>query len=121
MQRKKIKIVIASGKGGVGKSMLSSALAMLFSKEYKIVAVDCDVDTPNLAIWLNEVGNWKEIKKISVSKKPIIHNDKCGDNCKKCVGKCKFGALYIKDNKLRVNPFLCEGCGACQFFVLRER
>ena len=50
-----MKIVIASGKGGVGKSMLTSALAMLFAKNEKVVAVDCDVDAPNLAIWLGEV------------------------------------------------------------------
>ncbi len=111
-----MKLVITSGKGGVGKSMLTSALAMLFARKNKIVAVDCDVDAPNLAIWLNEVKNWERIEKISVSKKPVIHNDKCDKNCKKCAGKCKFGALYIKENKLRLNPFLCEGCGACQFF-----
>jgi len=47
-----MELVILSGKGGVGKSMLASALAMLFAKENKVVAIDCDVDAPNLAIWL---------------------------------------------------------------------
>jgi len=46
------KLVIASGKGGVGKSMLTSVLTMFFAKTKKIVAVDCDADAPNLAIWL---------------------------------------------------------------------
>jgi len=54
IKKRKIKLAIASGKGGVGKSMLSSSLAMLFAKKFKTTAVDCDVDAPNLAIWLNE-------------------------------------------------------------------
>ena len=45
-----MKIVVASGKGGTGKSMLASSLALLFSE--KIVACDCDVDAPNLGLWL---------------------------------------------------------------------
>jgi len=57
MKDKQFKLVISSGKGGVGKSMLASALAMLFAKKEKIVAVDADVDAPNLAIWLNEVSD----------------------------------------------------------------
>ncbi len=52
MNKEKFKIAIASGKGGVGKSMLASSLSILFSREKKIVALDCDVDAPNLAIWL---------------------------------------------------------------------
>ncbi|HNR26102.1 MAG TPA: P-loop NTPase, partial [Methanobacteriaceae archaeon] len=40
-------ITILSGKGGVGKSTLTSSLAVLLGKENKIVAVDCDVDAPN--------------------------------------------------------------------------
>lgn len=61
MQKKPLKLTIVSGKGGVGKSMLCSSLAMLFSKEKNIVAVDCDADAPNLAIWLNEIEHWQRV------------------------------------------------------------
>lgn len=114
--KKTNKIVISSGKGGVGKSMLASTLAMLFAKTKKVVAVDCDVDAPNLAIWLNETGKWKKIEKISVSEKPVIDNSKCNGNCAQCVEKCKFGALSISNQQLTINNFLCEGCGACEIF-----
>lgn len=119
MNRKKIKLVIASGKGGVGKSMLSSSLSMIFSKTHKIVAVDCDVDAPNLAVWLNEFKNWEQIDEISVSKKPIINNKKFKSKKEKieCLKKCKFGALYLQNGDLKLNKFLCEGCGACKFFA----
>jgi len=107
------KLVISSGKGGVGKSMLTSALAMLFSEKTKIVAVDCDVDAPNLSIWLNEDKNWQNIKKISTSTKAIIDRNKC-DNCGLCVKECRFSAMKIVNRELEINPFLCEGCGVCK-------
>ena len=111
------KIVIGSGKGGVGKSMLTSALAMLFSKTKKVVAVDCDVDAPNLAIWLNETEGWEKVKKVSVSEKPVIDSSKLTEKeAERCTRKCKFNALEIKKGKLKLNPFLCEGCGACEVF-----
>lgn len=112
-----MELVILSGKGGVGKSMLASALTMLFVKECKVVAIDCDVDAPNLAIWLGEPGNWQRIKEISVSERPIINDKKLSKKEKEaCLKKCRFNALEIKDGRLKVNPFLCEGCGACEIF-----
>lgn len=112
------KIAIASGKGGVGKSMLCSALAMLFAKDKKkITAVDCDVDAPNLAVWLGEPEKWKEIKKISVSEKPVIDSSKLTKKqTEQCLKKCRFNALKVEKGKLKLNPFLCEGCGACEVF-----
>lgn len=112
------KIAIISGKGGVGKSMLASSLAILFSRDKKkIIAVDCDVDAPNLAVWLNEVNGWEKEKKISVSEKPLIDNSKISEEqIEKCVAKCKFNALIAEKGKLKLNYFLCEGCGACEFF-----
>jgi len=113
------KLVVLSGKGGVGKSMLTSVLAMLFAEDKKkVVAVDCDVDAPNLAIWLGEPENWEKTEKISVSEKPIIDNNKLNEKeAKQCVKKCRFNALFLTtQGKLKLNPFLCEGCGACEIF-----
>jgi len=110
---KNFKLAIASGKGGVGKSMLTSCLATLFTENYRVVAVDCDVDAPNLAIWLNEVGDWDKEKKISTSEKPIFDNQKC-TGCGTCALNCQFKAIEMVDGKSKLNPFLCEGCGACE-------
>jgi MinD superfamily P-loop ATPase len=107
------KITIASGKGGVGKSMLASALATLFSIDKRVVAVDCDVDAPNLAIWLNSDKNWKRTKKISTSSKAIINYGKC-NGCGVCAKKCKFNAIKMIKGMPQINHFLCEGCGACE-------
>ena len=113
MIKRKTKLVVASGKGGVGKSMLASTLAMLFSKTKKVVAVDCDVDAPNLAVWLNELTHWNKVMPVITSAKPEIDYKKC-NSCGLCVEKCRFSAMKMINNKPQLNPFLCEGCGACQ-------
>jgi len=123
MKKEKLKLVIASGKGGVGKSMLTSTLAMLFSKEKgrligdppgrRVVAVDCDVDAPNLAIWLGGVKRWDETIPVVTSARPEIDYKKC-NGCGLCAKNCRFSALEMVKGKPRINPFLCEGCGACE-------
>jgi len=107
-----MKIVVASGKGGVGKSMLASALTLLFSKEKKVVACDCDVDAPNLGLWLG-ITEYDTKEKVSTSEKAFIDKKKC-IRCGKCIGVCNFRAIEKKNDEFEVNPFLCEGCGACK-------
>ncbi len=107
-----MKIVVASGKGGVGKSMLASALAILFSKEKKVVACDCDVDAPNMGLWLG-VEDYDKTEKISTSTKAEINQSKC-IRCGKCKEICRFSAVELSASEFKINPFLCEGCGACQ-------
>lgn len=107
-----MKIAVASGKGGVGKSTVASSLAILFSKKKKVVACDCDVDAPNLGLWLG-VTKYDKTKKISTSEKAFVIDEKV------CKGKlkpevCRFNAIEIKKGKIYVNPLLCEGCGACE-------
>ena len=107
-----MKIVVASGKGGVGKSMLVSCLALLFSKKRKIVACDCDVDNPTLGLWLG-ITEYDKIEKISTSEKAFIDQRKC-IKCGKCYEVCPSGAIAKKNGKYEVIPFLCEGCGVCK-------
>lgn len=107
------KIVICSGKGGVGKSMLASSLAILFAQKQQVIAVDCDVDAPNLHLWLGENEKWNKIEKISVSERPVIDFKKC-TGCGQCVDICAFKALQLSKNKPILNQFFCEGCGACE-------
>ncbi len=106
-------ITILSGKGGVGKSSLTASLAVLLAREQKIVAVDCDVDAPNLALVLG-VEKFRTREKIQTSEKAKVSVDKCPE-CKKHIDVCVFGAIsWDEENKKPViNKFLCEGCGAC--------
>jgi len=109
----KFNIVVASGKGGVGKSMIASSLAILFSKKNRVLALDCDVDAPNLDIWLGKGGEWDETKRLKLVSLPKIDYNKC-NGCGKCAKNCQFGALKMKDNKPKINNFICEGCGVCK-------
>ena len=113
MTIKKFKLVIVSGKGGVGKSMLTSTLSMLFAENQKVVAVDCDADAPNLGIWLGGVKNWDKTIPVVASARPEIDFKKCND-CGLCAKNCRFSAIKMVKGKPKLNPFLCEGCGACE-------
>ena len=109
------RITVLSGKGGVGKSMLTSSLAVLLAGERKIVAVDCDVDAPNLGLCLglkdSMYDSWKEI---TTNKKAVLIKDLCS-GCKKCLEICVFDAISWdkKLDKPVFNNLKCEGCGAC--------
>jgi MinD superfamily P-loop ATPase len=107
------KIVVASGKGGVGKSMIASCLCMLLNRSRSIVAVDCDVDAPNLHLWLGEDEVWDKEEKISTNELAVVNRAKC-NLCGKCASICAFDAVSIKKGKAVVNPLFCEGCAACQ-------
>jgi len=107
-----MKMVIASGKGGTGKSMFASSLALLFSQITDVVACDCDVDAPNLGLWLG-VTKYDSIENISTSEKARINPEKCV-GCGKCQENCTFGAVEKIDSIFSINPLLCEGCGVCQ-------
>jgi len=113
-----MKIVVASGKGGTGKSMLASSLSLLFSKKAKVVACDCDVDAPNLGLWLG-VTSYDIVEPISTSEKAEIDSEKC-IGCGRCFENCSFGAIEKIDSKFIVNPLLCEGCGVCKIVCPAE-
>jgi len=91
--------------------MLASSLALLFSKNKKIVACDCDVDAPNLGLWLG-ITDYDRREKISTSEKARIIDQKILDD--KILEVCKFRAIKKMDEEYVINPFLCEGCGACK-------
>ncbi|MBD3311878.1 P-loop NTPase [archaeon] len=106
------KIVVLSGKGGTGKTSITSSLAVILSRSNKLVVVDCDVDTPNLGLVLGvkkDDFNWK---KVYESEKVVLDHDKC-TGCKKCLSICNFDVISWGDGVPVFNKFLCEGCGAC--------
>lgn len=106
-------VFIGSGKGGVGKSMLTASLAIFASQGKKVLALDADADAPNLALWLGGINTWDKKERISTSQKPEINPQKC-TNCGLCAKKCSFGALKMKKKKIKFIPFVCEGCGLCK-------
>lgn len=107
-----MKIAIASGKGGTGKSTISVNFAYLLSKKYKNIALfDCDVEEPNCHIFLNPKFNYQE--KVYV-KTPKIDTKKC-ISCGKCVQICEFNAMTLIKDNVYIFEELCHGCNSCKF------
>ncbi len=100
-------IAIISGKGGTGKTTLSSSLALLLENH---ILADCDADAPN--IYLLFGPKIKDKFDFFGGKKAIIDYKKC-TNCGKCAKTCRFDAIEYKNNHYVINQYKCEGCGAC--------
>jgi len=105
-------ITVLSGKGGVGKSSITSSLAVLLARQKKIVVIDCDVDTPNLGLCLGVKDSEFNWKKVRTSEKAKVDLSKCS-RCKRCLNVCNFSAISWNNGPV-IDKFLCEGCGACE-------
>lgn len=109
-----MKIAIASGKGGTGKTTVSVNLYYFLSKEFenRVQLIDCDVEEPNDALFFSEKKLKTENPVFSLV--PKIDSNKC-TYCRKCVEWCEFNAITIlqKLHFTDVNSDLCHSCGAC--------
>jgi len=109
-----MKIAIASGKGGTGKTTVSVNLYYFLSKEYenRVQLIDCDVEEPNDSLFFPNIERSSERQVFSLV--PKIDTVKC-TFCKKCAEWCEFNAITIvKGLKFaEVNADLCHSCGVC--------
>lgn len=104
-----MKIAIASGKGGTGKTTLSTNLSSFFAEEENVVLVDLDVEEPDSGLFLkanliSEEDKYKEI--------PKWEKDKC-TLCGLCQKVCNYNAVIKLGNEIMVFPELCHSCYAC--------
>lgn len=112
-----MKIAVASGKGGTGKSTVSTNLAYFLSKIYKDVALlDCDVEEPNCHIFMKPDFNYSQSVCVPI---PEINAEKC-IACGKCAEVCQYNALAFVKNKVLVFGELCHGCGSCKLICPAE-
>ncbi|MCI5122009.1 MAG: (4Fe-4S)-binding protein, partial [Candidatus Electrothrix sp. AUS4] len=102
-------IVILSGKGGVGKSSLTAALAYMLTEKGKcrLTLADTDVDAPNLHIVLG--AEFDRSTGVTASDKAIIDYDKCS-RCMHCIDACAFNSIIGKEEPVIVS-YSCEGRG----------
>lgn len=104
-----MKIAIASGKGGTGKTTLSVNLASLLSETQQVVLTDLDVEEPNSGIFLKGKLIHTEEKHKKV---PLWDAEKC-THCGKCSKLCHFNAIASLPESILVFNELCHSCYAC--------
>jgi MinD superfamily P-loop ATPase len=102
-----MKVAIASGKGGTGKTTVSSSLVSVWPTP--VTAMDLDVEEPNLHLFLNpEIEGGKKAY-LTV---PVADESKC-NYCRACADLCQFKAISVLGNVLMVFSEMCHGCGGC--------
>lgn len=104
-----MKIAIASGKGGTGKTTISSNLASFLSLEENIVLTDLDVEEPNSGLFIKgkTVNKEDQFKMI-----PEWKQNEC-ILCGNCQEVCNFHAVIQLGPQILVFPELCHSCYAC--------
>jgi len=107
-----IKIAIASGKGGTGKTFVATNIFQsLVRNQIDAVLVDCDAEAPNAVAFFET----KQISTIEVTQLvPVINTVAC-TFCGKCHEYCNYNAIFILPPMKIINVIedLCHGCGAC--------
>ncbi|MBN2828849.1 MAG: ATP-binding protein [Candidatus Cloacimonetes bacterium] len=104
-----MKIAIASGKGGTGKTTVSTNLAKYLSEIRQVVLVDLDVEEPNSGLFLKgELVNRQEMYK-AIPQWEASTCTLCG-NCQKV---CNFNSIMKLGDNIMVFPELCHSCYAC--------
>jgi MinD superfamily P-loop ATPase len=104
-------ISIASGKGGTGKTLIATSLALSLKNTHKVQLLDCDVEEPNDYFFMSPVITYQEAVSIPV---PAVDKEKC-DYCGKCAEVCAYKAIAVWGKQVMIFSQLCHGCGACTY------
>jgi MinD superfamily P-loop ATPase len=105
-----MRIAIASGKGGTGKTTIAVNLACSIARMGRVVQyLDCDVEEPNGHIFLKP--DIEQTQEVTVAV-PEVDIKKC-DGCGKCSQLCQYSAIVcLKETVMTFEP-LCHSCGGC--------
>jgi len=106
-----MKIAVASGKGGTGKTLVAVSLALSISTSKRVQLLDCDVEEPNDYLFLNPEFSRIDPVLIQV---PEVDEKKC-TYCGECARVCAYHAIAVIASQILVFPQLCHGCGACSY------
>jgi len=111
-ENSKIKIAVASGKGGTGKTLVSTNLFWTAQNAgFPVTLVDCDAEEPNVAEFVSGDVLYTDTVTQNI---PVINPELCVF-CGKCFNYCNYNAIvYLPANHfIQVVEDLCHDCGAC--------
>lgn len=124
-------IAVISGKGGTGKTSFTAAFAELAGS---VVAADCDVDAANLHLIVGPTEEREKPEQFWSGYEALAMPEACvgAEACGECARVCRFGAVGWGavaraesggergggaggkvEGAVKIDPLLCEGCGAC--------
>jgi MinD superfamily P-loop ATPase len=106
-------VSIASGKGGTGKTSVAVNMALSIGN---VQLLDCDVEEPNVHLFLHPDINRVEPVYILV---PVVNEELC-DHCGKCAEFCRYNAIFVSSERVLIFPELCHSCGGCVLVCPRK-
>ncbi len=113
-----IRIAVASGKGGTGKTTVAVALSLIARAPVELL--DCDVEEPNAALFLTSEAKTASETELAVAVPiPVVDEAKCS-GCGACAKICQFNAIILLNKKAMIFPDLCHSCGGCALVCPEE-
>jgi MinD superfamily P-loop ATPase len=107
-----LRIAVASGKGGTGKTTVATNLAFVLAEAgSRVTYVDCDVEEPNGHLFLNPL--WERSQEVCVPT-PEVDLARC-TFCGACARACRYSAIVTIPGQVLTFPKLCHGCGGCSW------
>lgn len=103
-----MRIVVASGKGGTGKTTIATSLALALA-DRPVLLLDCDVEAPNAHLVLSPELTAREEVSQPI---PRVDETRC-TGCGRCAEVCRFHAIAVLGGRVLVFPELCHSCGSC--------
>ena len=104
-----MKVCIASGKGGTGKTLISTSLALVLAETEPVQLLDCDVESPNAHLFFNPSFRQRVPVAVTV---PLVDDEACA-HCGERARACRFNAIASLPNDTVVYTELCHSCGVC--------
>ena len=94
-----MRIVVASGKGGTGKTTIATSLALALNAQ-PVLFLDCDVEAPNAHLVLKpDLAVREDVGQLI----PSVNVPQC-TGCGRCAEVCRFHAIAVVGGQVLVFP-----------------